>query len=81
MIYEITEKTLYVSFPTDVKNYFRDLNLTDPEFHKAHSIDILLKVNLKLLNGSVIKRSPNLLFAVDLKLGWIIEETTFLVIK
>ncbi|GFR24389.1 retrovirus-related Pol polyprotein from transposon 17.6 [Trichonephila clavata] len=57
---------------------FNDLRLADPSFHKSANIDILLGVNvfLNLINGEIIKRAPNLPFAMSTKIGWIISGTT-----
>ncbi|GFR33188.1 retrovirus-related Pol polyprotein from transposon 17.6 [Trichonephila clavata] len=52
--------------------------LADPSFYKSANIDNLLGVNvfLNLINGEIIKRAPNLPFAMSTKLGWIISGTT-----
>ncbi|GFR07804.1 retrovirus-related Pol polyprotein from transposon 17.6 [Trichonephila clavata] len=78
VIEKVTDKIPHVSLPANICYEFNDLRLADPSFHKSANIDILLGVNvfLNLINGEIIKRAPNLPFAMSTKLGWIISGTT-----
>ncbi|GFQ72984.1 retrovirus-related Pol polyprotein from transposon 17.6 [Trichonephila clavata] len=78
VIEKVTDKIPHVSLPANICYKFNDLRLADPSFHKSANIDILLGVNvfLNLINGEIIKRAPNLPFAMSTKLGWIISGTT-----
>ncbi|GFQ88530.1 retrovirus-related Pol polyprotein from transposon 17.6 [Trichonephila clavata] len=78
VIEKVNDKIPHVSLPANICYKFNDLRLADPSFHKSANIDILLGVNmfLNLINGEIIKRAPNLPFAMSTKLGWIISGTT-----
>ncbi|GFR22871.1 retrovirus-related Pol polyprotein from transposon 17.6 [Trichonephila clavata] len=78
VIEKVTDKIPHVHLTCNICYKFNDLRLADPSFHKSANIDILLGVNvfLNLINGEIIKRAPNLPFAMSTKLGWIISGTT-----
>lgn len=75
---KVTDNIPYVSLPAMICDNFSDLKLADPSFYKSQKIDILLGVNvfLHLVTGEIVKRDPNLPFALNSRLGWIISGTT-----
>ncbi|GFR15528.1 retrovirus-related Pol polyprotein from transposon 17.6 [Trichonephila clavata] len=67
VIEKVTDKIPHVSLPANICYKFNDFRLADPSFHKSANIDILLGVNvfLNLIIGEIIKRAPNLPFAMS----------------